>query len=78
MTAREEVLARIRTALRDRPRPAPVVRDYRTAATPDGRRPAELAALLADRLADYGARVHRVDDSDVPSAVAAALAMRAG
>ncbi len=81
MTAREEVLARIRTALRDRPRPAPVARDYRTAGTPDGRRPAELAALLADRLADYGARVHRLAgaggaDADLPRAVAAALRER--
>lgn len=81
MTAREEVLTRIRTALRDHPRPAPVVRDYRTAGTPDGRRADELAALLADRLADYGARVHRSPgaggaNADLPRAVATALRER--
>lgn len=73
MTAREEVLARIRTALRDRPRPDPVVRDYRTAETPDGREPDEVASLLADRLADYGAGVRRGADGDLPRAVATAL-----
>lgn len=77
MTAREEVLARIRTALRDRPRPAAVVRDYRTAEEADGRGPDELADLLADRLADYGARVHRAVAADLPGAVATALQERA-
>ena len=38
-SAREEVLARIRTALADRPEPLPVVRSYRTAGTLPGRIP---------------------------------------
>ncbi|HET8582592.1 MAG TPA: LUD domain-containing protein [Jatrophihabitans sp.] len=53
MTARDEILARIRTALDDRPAPPPVPRDYRTdhgAGDPD---------LFAERVSDYRATVHR-------------------
>ena len=60
MTAREEVLARIRTALRDRPEAAPVRRTYRAA----GSRPRSLE-LFAERVADYKATVHRLRDADV-------------
>ena len=53
VTARDEILARIRTALDDRPAPPPVPRDYRTdhgAGDPD---------LFAERVSDYRATVHR-------------------
>lgn len=69
--AREEILTRIRGALRDVPRDeaatdVAVARDYRRT---DDRSRAELLELLADRLRDYGAEVQRVDD--VAQAVAA-------
>jgi len=54
MSAREEILGRIRTALTDRPVPPPVARDYRAAGTV----PAD-AEQLVDRLVDYRATVHR-------------------
>jgi L-lactate dehydrogenase complex protein LldG len=52
--AREEILSRIRTALGDRPSPAPVARDYRVA----GSIPADVEQFV-DRLVDYRATVHR-------------------
>ena len=52
--AREEILSRIRTALTDRPEPAPVARDYRVA----GSVPADVEQFV-DRLVDYRATVHR-------------------
>lgn len=68
MTAREEILRRIRTALADRPAPAPVPapvpRDYRR-----GRGPGDLA-LFVERVEDYRATVHR------GTTVAAVLAAR--
>ena len=70
MSAREEVLARIRTALgADRPAPA-VPRGYRTT---DDRPPAELLDVLTDRLEDYRATVLRSAPEDVAATVAAAL-----
>ena len=58
MSAREEILGRIRTALTDRPVPPPVARDYRAAGTvlADVE---QLAEQLVDRLVDYRATVHR-------------------
>lgn len=53
MTAREEVLRRIRTALADRPAPAPVPRDYRRGAG------AGDVGLFVERVEDYRATVHR-------------------
>jgi L-lactate dehydrogenase complex protein LldG len=70
--AREEVLARIRRALADRPRPVPAVRDYDGA----GAHPAEpgtLLDVLEERLDDYRAAVTRAAHDDVATAVAAAL-----
>ena len=52
--AREEILRRVRTALADRPAPAPVSRDYRTATGAPGD-----VDLFAERVADYRATVHR-------------------
>lgn len=61
MTAREEVLARIRTALGDRSEPVPIARDYRAAG--------ELAVsleLFVERVRDYRATVHRSAEADLP------------
>lgn len=68
-TAREEVLARVRTALGDRPAPDPVVRSYRTAGEAD-----DVLDLLAERVADYRAVVHRTDEDGLPAVLASALA----
>jgi L-lactate dehydrogenase complex protein LldG len=71
MTSRDRVLARVRSALADVPRDegpedVPVPRDYDRARTgPD------IVELLVDRLVDYKALVHRVDD--VAVAVAESL-----
>jgi L-lactate dehydrogenase complex protein LldG len=53
VNARAEILTRIRTALGDRPAPAPVVRDYRPA------RGVGDVDLFVDRVTDYQATVHR-------------------
>ncbi len=73
MTAREEILGRIRTALGpDRAEPPEVRRDYRLT---DGRAPGDpaLLDLLTDRLEDYKATVTRCAPSEVAAAVTAAL-----
>jgi L-lactate dehydrogenase complex protein LldG len=70
MSARDEILGRIRTALGDdRPVP-PVARDYRTT---DERSPADLLDVLTDRLEDYKATVVRCAPDGVASAVAGAV-----
>ncbi len=74
MTAREEVLARIRAALGSGAGAAAgVPRAYRTGADLDA--PA-LIALLTDRLHDYGTAVRRCGPDGVPAAVRQALAER--
>jgi L-lactate dehydrogenase complex protein LldG len=71
MSARDEVLGRIRTALgEDRAEPAPVARDYRTT---DDRSPAVLLDVLTDRLEDYRGSVLRCAPGEVAPTVAAAL-----
>jgi L-lactate dehydrogenase complex protein LldG len=73
MSARDEVLARIRTALgSDRPYPPEPVRNYRQA---DGREPGDpaLLDLLTDRLEDYKATVVRCAAADVAATVTDAL-----
>ncbi|MBC7372592.1 MAG: LUD domain-containing protein [Frankiales bacterium] len=71
MSAREDVLSRVRSALSGARPPGPVPRDYRTT----GALPvAELMDLLTDRLVDYKAGVHRTDEAGLPAAVAAAVA----
>jgi len=71
MTAREEVLGRIRTALgADRALAPEVARDYRTT---DDRPPEALRDLLVDRLEDYRASVLRCAPGEVAATVARAL-----
>jgi L-lactate dehydrogenase complex protein LldG len=78
MAARDEVLARIRTALGRSPAagsPAggQVLRGYRRSAGLDT---GALISLLTERLHDYGTTVRRCPPSGVPTAVAEALTWR--
>lgn len=76
MSARDEVLGRIRTALGTDRRPqAPVTRDYRTT---DDRPLPELLDVLTDRLEDYRATVFRCAPDEVGPTVAGALAQVPG
>jgi L-lactate dehydrogenase complex protein LldG len=71
VTAREEILERIATALgADRPPLPEIARDYRTT---DERPLPELLDLLVDRLEDYKATVLRCAPSEVADTVVAAL-----
>jgi L-lactate dehydrogenase complex protein LldG len=79
VTAREEVLTRLRTALLPgpgAPAPAPTPAapaSYRlTGEHPPGS--PELLELLVDRLVDYRAQVHRTDEPGLPATLAATLA----
>ena len=76
MSARDEVLARIRTATAGGTAPAPVPRDYRTADHPAGLATDELLELLVERLVDYRALVRRTTTALVAAAVVAALTER--
>jgi L-lactate dehydrogenase complex protein LldG len=76
MTAREEILGRIRAAVGDRAAPPPVARDYRTAERPRDLAAEELLELLVDRLVDYRALVRRSSTSLVAASVVAALTER--
>jgi L-lactate dehydrogenase complex protein LldG len=65
MSARDEILGRIRTALGDRPRDAPESRrDYRTEAAPD-------IDLFVERVVDYRATVTRARPDEVTDVIAA-------
>jgi L-lactate dehydrogenase complex protein LldG len=77
-SARDEVLARIRTALGETPPPEPTPRDYRSAweGAPDGASADSLVELLVDRLVDYKAHVHRATAADLPSVLAEVLRTR--
>lgn len=72
-TAREEILDRVRGALAGSAPPEPVVRAYRCGGS--GNR-ARVVELLCERLADYKAEVRRVDESDLPAAIAETCAAR--
>ncbi|UNO43282.1 LUD domain-containing protein [Streptomyces sp. MST-110588] len=79
MSSREVILARVRRALADvpreeRPEDVPVARDYRRAHGP--RTTAETVDLLACRLADYRAVVHRTDADGLAPLVAHLLGER--
>ncbi|MGZ4610779.1 LutC/YkgG family protein [Oryzihumus sp.] len=71
--ARDEILARIRAALGDRPATVEVPRGYRRAgAEAPGSPP--LLALLEDRLVDYRASVHRTTGAELGQTVRTVLA----
>lgn len=72
MSARDEILARVRAALADAPAPdAPAApRAYRRRGE---RTPDEVIALFAERVAAYRAQVRRVTVEQLPAAIAAAL-----
>jgi len=71
MSAREDVLGRIRTALGAQREPlTPITRNYRTA---DDRAPEALRDVLVDRLEDYQAHVLRCAPDAIAATVAAAL-----
>lgn len=70
MSAKEEILSRITSALRDAPAPGPVPREYRMSSDmPE----AELIELLVDRLEDYKAHVDVVDLPQLPATIAERL-----
>jgi L-lactate dehydrogenase complex protein LldG len=70
-SARDEMLARIRTALADRPTPPAIPRDYRAA----GSSTADVD-LFAERVADYRATVHRSAAAEASATVTRILAGR--
>jgi len=77
-TARNEILRRIRSALRDvpaaeQPAEVPVARDYRHAGAPIG---PEVVARFAERVAEYKATVRRVTATELPAAIAQSCARR--
>ncbi len=76
MSAREEILARVRAAVADGAVPPPVERTYRTADTPPALAGEELLELLVERLVDYRALVRRSSTAMVAGSVVAALTER--
>jgi L-lactate dehydrogenase complex protein LldG len=73
VSARDEVLGRIRAAIGPAGAADEVPRAYRTGAGLD---PPALISLLTDRLHDYGTTVRRCGPDGVPAAVCEALAER--
>ena len=73
MSAREEILARVRRALADVPKdePAEVARGYLR--THGSLTEAETIDLLAENLADYRAHVHRSSEAELPATIARLL-----
>lgn len=70
MTARAEILSRIRSALADAPAPDPVPRDYhREPASGPGD-----VELFAHTVDDYRAQVHRADETTVAEIVTGLIA----
>ena len=68
MSAREEILAAVRGALREADRTeAPVPRGYRSVAPPD------IVDLFAERVVDYRAALTRCTAAELPEAIRAAL-----
>jgi L-lactate dehydrogenase complex protein LldG len=68
MSAREEILGRVRSALRDAPDSPPPAWTYGAGAAV-----ADVPALFTERVEDYRATVHRVAAGQVADAVAEAL-----
>lgn len=73
-STREEILARIRSAVGNAPEPPPVERDYLESHSPDD--PAALIDLLAENLADYRALVHRCTEAELPTLISSLLSSR--
>jgi L-lactate dehydrogenase complex protein LldG len=76
--AREQILNRIRTALRDvpaneQPQDVVVPRDYRHSETAPRE---EVVERFVERVAEYQVHVRRVDEASLPGAIAAACAAR--
>ncbi|WP_211879172.1 LutC/YkgG family protein [Pseudarthrobacter albicanus] len=71
MSAREDILGRIRSALRDSPEVPRIPRGYRATSGLDE---AACIELLVDRLEDYKARVSVVGAAEVPALIAGLLA----
>jgi L-lactate dehydrogenase complex protein LldG len=76
VSAREEILARVRAATADGAAPAPAARSYRTAEHPPDLAGEALLELLVDRLVDYRALVRRSTVALVAAGVVAALTER--
>ena len=76
MTARDDVLARIRTATAGGSASPPVARNYRTAEQPAALAGEELLERLVERLVDYRALVRRSTTALVAATVVAALTER--
>jgi L-lactate dehydrogenase complex protein LldG len=73
VSARADVLRRIRDALGPSPAAPDVPRGYRAAGASSG---GDVVALFCERVADYRATVRRVPAAELPGAVAAACAER--
>ncbi|KAD3515097.1 lactate utilization protein C [Arthrobacter yangruifuii] len=71
MSARTDILERLRSALHDAPEAPKIPRNYRHTSDLTGE---ELIELLSDRLLDYKAGVSVVDEASVPARVAELLA----
>lgn len=65
MSARDEILSRIRAGLADRPAPPPIPRAYRAA----GSQPPDLS-MFAERVADYRASVSRCPAGEIAARIA--------
>ena len=72
-SAREEILARIRTALADVPttEPEPITRNYLDTHVPED--PDTLTDLLSANLTDYRAHVHRCTQPELPAVISRLL-----
>jgi len=70
MSAREDILSRIRSALRDSPAAPEIPREYRASSDLDDD---ALIHLLVDRLVDYKAQVSVVSAAEVPARIAELL-----
>ncbi|SNR49264.1 L-lactate dehydrogenase complex protein LldG [Haloechinothrix alba] len=69
MSARSEILARVRAALADNPAVHRVPREYRQHSRDAGT--AELVEMFGERLAEYTARVHRAAPEHSPAGITA-------
>jgi len=70
VSAKDEILGRIRTALADTPATEEVPREYRTTSTMSQE---QLIELLVDRLVDYKADVDVIEAEQIPEFVASKL-----